>query len=537
MEDEDANFFDDPPPVSFDCDSFVLTGQGTEFVVLNPFTLTLSVYGSVLDHVVHSDEGMMERAWRAASSKIVQRSQEDDMSDDKQENLMAADAIHETLLRNHYTQCSIYRIPPKQTLISLADSLDVNLAEYFDVRGSVNNRRFLPLAFQDGDNDDGIDEEYELSYNGIDAKPIWNEGTLVGTMLAVARGVTRLGPNETEDDYCWEVVSWKKSSHEDTYGNKKSCRFRGSYNALDVCPYRQCVYMNPALVPDDEWAEDDTIFSMWSGDSVIRVFSLCDKVIPASQTQPIAQWKCRSSVTAMVVAPFCGDLVLTATKERTLEIYKPTSSGATLEQEISIPDSVVATLRNHGRPENDIHSSPVTEFFVAKDVALDKAGFWTLQHSTLDGSTLILWRKATGEATWSISTILKLPLSSQRTPKILYDGHRLLVYGQDHIGMILLVYQVRSSNEDADTFRRVPVGQEACGGVLNVEDSLPITRFANRIRHVGLGGLENSFFEGLYLTANERFVVLNTKTGNLLSGSSTPFREGLLVIDLQDEYS
>ena len=64
-----------------------------------------------------------------------------------------------------------------------------------------------------------------------------------------------------------------------------------------------------------------------------------------------------------------------------------------------------------------------------------------------------------------------------------------------------------------------------------------MTRFANRIRHVALSGMENALYEALYMTANERFVILNTKTGNLLSGSSTPYREGLIVIDLRDEAS
>jgi hypothetical protein len=57
-------------------------------------------------------------------------------------------------------------------------------------------------------------------------------------------------------------------------------------------------------------------------------------------------------------------------------------------------------------------------------------------------------------------------------------------------------------------------------------------RFANRIRHAALGGIED--FESLHMTCNEHFTLVNTTTGNLLSGGRIPFQGGLLVIDLED---
>jgi len=54
-------------------------------------------------------------------------------------------------------------------------------------------------------------------------------------------------------------------------------------------------------------------------------------------------------------------------------------------------------------------------------------------------------------------------------------------------------------------------------------------KFANRIRHVGLGGLE--YFDSLLMSCNERFIVVNTKTGNLIAQDRNAC-EGLLVIDL-----
>jgi hypothetical protein len=37
----------------------------------------------------------------------------------------------------------------------------------------------------------------------------------------------------------------------------------------------------------------------------------------------------------------------------------------------------------------------------------------------------------------------------------------------------------------------------------------------------------------MHMTCNERFLIVNTNTGNLLG--SSPYAEGLLVIDLQDD--
>jgi hypothetical protein len=69
------------------------------------------------------------------------------------------------------------------------------------------------------------------------------------------------------------------------------------------------------------------------------------------------------------------------------------------------------------------------------------------------------------------------------------------------------------------------------GGVFDLSSTLRV-RFANRIRHAALDGIEE--FESLRMTCNERFIVVNTKTGNLLSGGTVPFQEGILVIDLED---
>ena len=55
--------------------------------------------------------------------------------------------------------------------------------------------------------------------------------------------------------------------------------------------------------------------------------------------------------------------------------------------------------------------------------------------------------------------------------------------------------------------------------------------FVNRIRHAGLGGLE--YFDSMLMTANERFLIVNTKTGNLIGNDVASYAtDGLFVIDL-----
>jgi hypothetical protein len=67
------------------------------------------------------------------------------------------------------------------------------------------------------------------------------------------------------------------------------------------------------------------------------------------------------------------------------------------------------------------------------------------------------------------------------------------------------------------------------GGVINVNGSQNVV-YMNRIRHAGLGGIE--YYDNIFMTLNERFVVINTKQGNLLDANNGA-TEGLMVIDLE----
>jgi hypothetical protein len=136
--------------------------------------------------------------------------------------------------------------------------------------------------------------------------------------------------------------------------------------------------------------------------------------------------------------------------------------------------------------------------------------------------------------------MINVPLSSRCHPEVHFDGRRLIVFGQDHIGLIFLVYHVLGTRYDQDEFQgeaTPPVkprgkGKEESGGVINLIDERRV-KFVNRIRHAGLGGLE--YYDSFIMTANERFIVVNTKSGNLISSDGTRnASQGLLVIDLQE---
>lgn len=81
--------------------------------------------------------------------------------------------------------------------------------------------------------------------------------------------------------------------------------------------------------------------------------------------------------------------------------------------------------------------------------------------------------------------------------------------------------------------RRSYTGEDS-GGVINFSSPARI-EYSNRIRHSGLGGFE--YYDFMFMSANERFIALNTKTGNLLNQCQETERfdhEGLFIIDLEE---
>lgn len=178
------------------------------------------------------------------------------------------------------------------------------------------------------------------------------------------------------------------------------------------------------------------------------------------------------------------------------------------------------------QPDLPQFHSPIQSFFVPKHLPVQRSGFLTLHHNREEGSSLLLWSLLKGS--WEVVSLIHLRLSSRRQPYITYDGHRIIVFGEDHIGPIILVYQVLNSDDDIDFEMERHTG-EASGGVYHLTHPYAV-RFANRVRHVALGGIDP--LDSIHMTCNERFIIVNTRMGNHLGTS--PFPEGLLVIDLED---
>ena len=202
-------------------------------------------------------------------------------------------------------------------------------------------------------------------------------------------------------------------------------------------------------------------------------------------------------------------------------------------------------------------TSKISSVLLSSHQPVQQCGFITKQRNRDSGTTLLLWQTPimTSDANpdlpmerFQIMAMINLPLSAQCNPEIHYDGKRLIVFGKDHIGLIFLVYHVLSSRFDQQDFnainmpsptpaRRKCSGRssskgDGSGGVVQLHpDGENRIKFVNRIRHAGLAGLE--YYDYMSLTANERFVVVNTKTGNLIgSDGARNASQGLLVIDL-----
>lgn len=216
-------------------------------------------------------------------------------------------------------------------------------------------------------------------------------------------------------------------------------------------------------------------------------------------------------------------------------------------------------------------TSKISQIYLPRHLPAHRCGFVTKQRSIEHGTTLLLWQVAGGLPSSSsedsldfdgrrfqITAMINLPLSAQCHPEVHFDGRRLVVFGKDHIGLIFLVYHVLSTRFDQREFDEDEEGSSASrgspkkaraaaglggvagrseesGGVVQLLAGERRVKFVNRIRHAGVGGLE--YYDSMLLTANERFLVVNTKTGNLVgSDGARNATEGLIVIDLQEEH-
>ena len=232
-------------------------------------------------------------------------------------------------------------------------------------------------------------------------------------------------------------------------------------------------------------------------------------------------------------------------KPTSIECCDSTVQGHETQDDLALVD---------GNNEDDLpHKNPtckISQIYLPRHLPVQSCGFVTKQRDSESGTTLLLWQSHCmttdsssniADQRFQIVSMINVPLSSRCHPEVHYDGRRLIVFGQDHIGLIFLVYHVLGTRYDQDEFHnektsseRRGKGNEESGGVVNLLDERRV-KFVNRIRHAGLGGLE--YFDSFIMTANERFIVVNTKTGHLVAPDGTRnASQGLLVIDLQEHY-
>ena len=589
--------WDDPPPVDFGCDSFILTSGacGPELLSLDPFHGTLAVFESCLDNAVASVEGMMENAMLEAANlitnqherernpRLLQNEQvvEEGEDDWHEEQDIAGAVFDQSVYRNHHVTTH-YKKPPFQKLFRLEDDIDLEACFPPERRHHDHHRhrsRRPPVI--------------DVGYHGIDAKSILNQhGQVVGSMIAVGRMLTKTIQTslQREEQTCTELICWTRMHNDDTksrsfasdttmnhqssrnrhYGNRTLCRFPRSFSSIDVCPAYQRVYVS--FDPADRSTDPSASY----GPCTVVVFPMIDypalqrkhqqkKVQGTKFQEPEFLIHCGGEVSALTVDPN-GDCVIVSTTNGTCEVWRIQSKScgmphvkrtATIRIESSIArafrhdcsknevpyrDGVRLDLEDSARMQRKLlaflNRPKIVSFHHPSHCPLSTCGFVTLQHSASKGSSLLLWRKNDDSSEFTANddfrpvSIINLPLSgTTRAPRVVFDGRKILVLGQDQIGVIILVYHVLSSNEDIHLFQQETIAEETSGGVYNLTTPSR-ARFANRIRHAALGGLQ--YYDSIHMTCNDRFIVVNTKAGNLLSDSASPYAEGLLVIDLKD---
>ncbi|KAL3790819.1 hypothetical protein HJC23_004720 [Cyclotella cryptica] len=621
----------EPPPVEFTCDSFALTSHstGSEYVLLNPFSGSIEVYGSILDNAVKSEEGLLEMALLDASENILlkrglretEMMHGHGMMDDERSEDIAGEAIHSRIQQ----RTKMYDTPPRQVLFGVQDYFDLDLDEYFG--------KYTP--FGNGRRSGNV----TVDWVGVDTHLAMSEDRkCVGeNLIGAARILTMESDRGDEELTCTEVYAWSSSGSGDAssagkYASKFVCRAAGSFYFLDICARTRKIYATfqagsgffrentgeatshsvvrrhrSLMEIDDESLVDEdgapirmsrAIFCLplvkyeasFAGTDAISSY------FPLPEACMFAQYPVSS-----FSVDISGKVLIVGTVHGTVEIWHTgmhsTSCGsdpsrvqilgvreAFLRRERSM--TVGARCRDRsvsgGKPDViELHPNSVEEHETQDDLALigdndgdelphkhptskishiylprhlpaQRCGFVTKQRNSEHGTTLLLWQArnflsgddySPADEHFQVVAMINLPLSARCHPEVHYDGRRLIVFGQDHIGLIFLIYHVLSTRYDQDEFcdeklpppkraSRDSKGREESGGVINLLNERRI-KFVNRIRHAGLGGLE--YYDSLMMTANERFIVVNTKSGNLIgTDGAHNASQGLLVIDLQE---
>ena len=235
----------DPPPVIFECDSFVLTSTGTssELIFLDPFDGRLSIIQDITTHCVASDEAMMEQAMFMAADAIstVPRNS---LYDNWNDNEIAGHCFDESVMMNQ-TRHELPPPPPSQELLSDDDYFT------FDIRPYFQHRRLIEEE-ENNQHRDILSDEYDMSFVGVESKPIVDpkENIMKGIMVGIGRTVTNL---QEEDIVCTELSFWTKTFNNDVveedssanqYKNKQICRFPWSFGTVDFDPLHERIFVS-----------------------------------------------------------------------------------------------------------------------------------------------------------------------------------------------------------------------------------------------------------------------------------------------------
>ena len=495
-DDDDVIMFDNDMPLVLDCcDSFCLwSGDGgisSHLVVLNPYTV----------------EWQMQDLERAGA------------------------------------------VIPTQGGIENDDMWGMDLQEYFPDQNIQNLR----------------DEEFDLIPLGIDCKAITSTSNSNQRMIVVGKSLRSM------ERVCHEFVgtimtmNTTTSIHPEQQQQKYMCRIPGEFHHVDVDAEHRRVMV----------CQSDPQNNLHNkGRSTIQVYPMVMMEEEASKNpscsyyfpNPTAHIPCDAPVQTFVLS---GPNLVVAT-ETSLEVWNLSkgnengSSAIHLQHRLPLRQPTKETTSTASNTKSKSKSLPrVLEEHLTQSHRHAIISLHIVTHPTTHQVTHIvtLLSSPQNEEYWihlydlnttttttstTPSSVIHLPLSSSRTPRISINANRLLVLGQDHVGAILLVYALRGDHDDDDPRRSRRTSthhtiQEASGGVYNLSSDTStssLLHLANRIRHVALGGWHA--MDHVHMVANERYIVLTTREGHHLNLAANDGNQvgqqqqpGVLVIDLK----
>lgn len=150
-----------------------------------------------------------------------------------------------------------------------------------------------------------------------------------------------------------------------------------------------------------------------------------------------------------------------------------------------------------------------------------------------------IWNVGNDNDDWKFLAVINVPLRSHPLlPRFHLDRNRLVIFGSDHIGCIVLIYQiVRADTENlvaerktsAQRGRPLANGSGGLHAFFRGDDGMPRVRFVSRIRHPAMD-VSALDAPSLQLACNERFIVVRTCRGNQIDEAAGE-SDGVLIID------